>query len=604
MTTPAPRPAVDYSSRDFDSFLGSIIARARIQVPDWQPGDEGDFGMVFAEMVAYVGDVVSYLLDRAASETFLPTAQIRANVVKQAQILGYRPRQQVASVVTLTLTAFDASTATIPAGSQFTTSPELDQVPVIFETDSPISFPGGSPGVDQNLNVTATQGETVAGEAVAVSTGLAAQVYELFRAPVIDSTVEMFVTDNPSAQPRRWSYVDHLVEAGPNDEVFTTDINVQGVTLVAFGNNVTGKVPARGAQIAVNYRVGGGLATNVAAGTITQMVDPVSDIVAVTNQNPATGGQDVEGIESIRANAPFAYAAQNRAFNDDDYKGLALRVPGVGKAKSQSASWQNVVVYIAPANGSDASGALLEQVRDFILDGRALQGVSVRAATAVYVPLDLSVLVEVYDNYSRESVRTAVSNALTILFDFENPYGVSDFGVDVTQGIVYTLVMAVEGVKSCTIQVLAPQGLTTVGDVAISDWQIPQLHTGTVSATGGITPMIPMVDVAGGNPAQPGTAGSPSISLTRCDASTTHVECTWAAATNATLYYLEVQYRDGTGATLQKVTVGGFSVTSAQVDVPKVTNAVALAVRVSAYNGTTGPVYSPTTSTSNPCYTP
>lgn len=604
MTTPVPRPAVDYSSRDFDGFLDSIMSRARVNVPEWQPGDEGDFAMVLAEAVSYVGDVLSYLLDRAATESFLPTAQIRNNVIRQAVMLGYRPRQQVASKVVLTLVAFDASTATIPAGSQFTTSPELDQVPVIFETDYAVSFPGGSPGVDQTLTVDATQGETVSGEEVAVSTGLASQFYALYRQPVIDSTVQLYVQDDPNSTPRVWAYVDHLVEAGPNDEVFSTDITPEGTTLILFGNNVTGKTPARGATIAVNYRVGGGLATNVAAGTITQMVDPVSDIVAVSNQDAATGGQDAEGIESIRANAPFAYAAQNRAFNDDDYKGLALRVPGVAKARSQSASWQNVVVYVAPANAGAAPDLLLKQVADFINDGRALQGVSVRAASVTYIAVDISVLVDVYEEYSRESVRTAVANAMTVLFDFDNPYGVSDFGRDVTMATVYTLAMAVEGVRACTIQVLAPAGLTTVGDVAIDDWEIPQLNTAEVSATGGITTMIPMVDVAGGNPSQPGVPGAPVVTLTRCDASTTRVECNWAPATDATLYYLEVQYKDGGGATLQKTTVGGFSTASAAVDVPKVSTAVSLTLLAKAYNGTTGPVQSPVTSTPNPCYTP
>jgi uncharacterized phage protein gp47/JayE len=603
VTTPAPQPAVDFASRDYVSYRASLLDRARAIVPEWRPGDENDFAMVMVELIAYLGDNLSYFLDRSASETFLPTAQLRANVIRQAQLLGYRPAQQVASHVVLTVSVFDASTATIPAGTQFTTAPELDTVPLVFETDADLTFPGGSPGVEQVAQVPATQGVSVLGEEVAASTGTPGQFYGLFRQPVLDSSVQLYVQDDPNSAPRRWTYVDHLIEAGPNDEVFSTDVDRSGVTLILFGNNVTGKVPARGATIAVNYRIGGGAATNVAAGTITQMVDPISDVVAVTNQEPATGGQDAEGIESIRANAPFAYAAQNRAFNEADFRGLALRIPGVGKAKAASVVWQNWIVYVAPSNGDLPSDALLSQVQDFIMDGRALQGMNVRAASVVYVPVDLAVLVTVYDEYDRESVRTAVSNALDVLFDFQNPYGVADFGIDVQQGVVYTLVMAVEGVQACILQTLAPAGGTGAADIAIDDWQIAQLHTATVSATGGITTQIPMVDVAGGNPVMPGIAGAPLVGLSRCDAATTHLEMSWAVAPNATQYFVHVQYRDGTAAVLQESTFGGFATASAVLDIPSVPAAVSLSLQIRSYNGTTGPTTSATTSVANPCHT-
>lgn len=605
MTTPTPGPAIDYSSRDFDGYRASMMARAVQLIPEWKAGDEGDFLQVLIELLAWMGDNLAYYVDRAATESFLPTAQIRSNVLAQAKMLGYRPAGRVASKVTLQLTAPDAATDTIPPGTQFTTAPMLDRVPLVFETDESVTFGGGIAGVNQQQLVPATQGISIADEAVAVSTGIGSQYYGLYRSPVIDSTVRVWVQDNPAAAPREWTYVDHLIEAGPNDEVFSTDTSsTTGTTLLLFGNNVTGKVPARGATITASYRIGGGLETNVAAGTITQMVDPMADIIAVTNPAPATGGQDEESTESVRANAPFVFGAQNRAFNADDFKGLALRVPGVGKAKAQSSVYTNWVVYVAPANGDDADEALLAQVTNFIMDGRALVGWDVRAASVVYVPVDITVLVDIYEQYNRESVRTAVSNALGILFDFTNPYGVADFGVDVTQGAIYTLVMAVEGVRSCQITLLAYDNGTGVADLAIEDWQIATLGASEVDATGGIASLIPMVDVTSGNPLQPGLAGAPAVTLTRCDTSTTRVEANWAAATDATLYYVELSYMDGSGGVMQTTTFGPYTATSFGVDAPKVTAATSLRLRIRSFNGTTGPSLGAYASVANPCYTP
>lgn len=603
MTTPVSLPAIDYTSRDFAGASASMYARATQIVPDWTSREAGDFGVLFVDLLAYACDILSYQVDEAASETFLTTARRRESVVNIAALMGYRPTGRLAATLTLQFTATDTSTATVPAGTQVTTTPQLDITPIYFETLADIVFPaGGITGAPQNISVQAQEGRTVANEPVAISTGLASQWYSLYQQPVIDGSVFIMVQDDPTQPMRTWVYVDNLVEAGPTDEVFSTDTTDAGVTLVLFGNGVTGKIPARGAQITATYRIGGGAIGNVAAQTVTEFVQSISTVTSVTNITPGTGGQDEEDIESIRAKAPYVFAANNRAINDSDWTGLALRVPQVAKALSVSHVYNQPVVYVAPSDGSIASIDLLASVVGF-LQPRSFPGAVVRAAAATYFYVDVVVTVDVAPQYSRESVRQVAAQAITNLFAFNNPTGVADFGQTVQQAAVYSALIVIPGVDAVTLTVLAAHGGSGAADLAVPPEQIPQLGTPLVAATGGITPFSPSVEVVGSNPVAPTPAGAPTVSLARCDPTSTHVEANWTAGANNTLWYLEVTWVDGSGnALLGPQTFGPFGTASAIVDIPKNIPATALRLRTAAYNGTTGPAYSPTTSVTNPCH--
>lgn len=608
MTTPSgiPLPAIDYSSRDFAGFEASVYARASQIVPDWQSRDAGDFGVVLIDILSYIGDTLSYQIDRVASETFLPTARRRESVVNIAALMGYRPTGRLAATLTLQFTAPDISTATVPAGTQVVTTPTSDTTPIYFETLTDITFPsGGISGADQLLTVEAVEGQTVSGEVVAISTGLAGQFYPLFNQPLIDGSTIVQVQDNPANAARTWSYVDNLIEAGPFDEVFSIDITDAGIALVLFGNGITGAIPTRGAQITANYRVGGGVDGNVGAGAVTEIVQTITNVTSVINTTNGVGGEDEEDIEAIRAKAPYVFSANNRAINEEDWTGLALRVPGVAKALAVAHVYNQPVIYIAPGDGTPASPTLLTNVVNFV-QPLSLAGSIVRAAAATYRDIDIAATITVSPQYSAESVRQVVLQELSNLFAFNNPVGVANFGADVSQAAVYSAIINVPGVLGCALAVLADHGDDGVADIQAGPEEIPQLGTPSIVANGGITPFNPTVQIVGANPVQPTPAGAPVISTVtppRCDTSTTHLEMTWTGGANTTLWYLEVNWVDGGAAELHGPQLfGPFSTAAAVVDVPKWTDAVSIKVRTAAYNGTTGPEYSPTTSFANPCF--
>jgi hypothetical protein len=84
-------PAFDYTSRDYLSIRQDLINRAASIIPEWDGTDASEFGNVFVDLWAYMGDILHFYVDRAASETFLETATQRESVMAIANLLDYVP---------------------------------------------------------------------------------------------------------------------------------------------------------------------------------------------------------------------------------------------------------------------------------------------------------------------------------------------------------------------------------------------------------------------------------------------------------------------------------------------------------------------------------
>lgn len=103
--------AVTYLDRNYSQLKQQLIDFAKIYYPDTANDfSEGSPGMMFLEMAAYVGDVLSFYTDTQVQETMLEYAQERDNLFALAYNLGYRPNVTNASSVKLDITQ------TIPAG--------------------------------------------------------------------------------------------------------------------------------------------------------------------------------------------------------------------------------------------------------------------------------------------------------------------------------------------------------------------------------------------------------------------------------------------------------------------------------------------------------
>tara|TARA_R110001592_G_scaffold196025_3_gene443736 strand:+ start:706 stop:2604 length:1899 start_codon:yes stop_codon:yes gene_type:complete len=84
---------VKYLNKDYNSFKNQLMEFAEIYFPNnFNDFSEGNPGMMFLEMAAYVGDVLSFYTDTQLRENFLILAQEDENLYNLAYSMGYKPK--------------------------------------------------------------------------------------------------------------------------------------------------------------------------------------------------------------------------------------------------------------------------------------------------------------------------------------------------------------------------------------------------------------------------------------------------------------------------------------------------------------------------------
>jgi len=90
---------VKYLNKDFDSLKSALIDHAKTYFPNsYNDFNETSPGMMFIEMAAYVGDVLSFYIDNQFKESLLAYAEETKSVYQIAQSMGYTPKLMTAAV--------------------------------------------------------------------------------------------------------------------------------------------------------------------------------------------------------------------------------------------------------------------------------------------------------------------------------------------------------------------------------------------------------------------------------------------------------------------------------------------------------------------------
>jgi hypothetical protein len=484
-----PQPPVDYTNRDWSSSVQMMLDAALVLMPSWAQ-TTNDFGVVLVELFAYPFDVLNFYVDRAANEAFLATATQRTSVLALAEQLNYTPNGSQAATANVVIQLPNTISLTIPAGTEFDGGVDSDGDPIIFSSnvDVVVVGPGGT-GI-QNINVAVTAGNVVTGEVLGISCGYADSDYTLAENPVIDGTVVVKVTASPDGTYVVWTPVNNLLDYGPSDNVYETSLDTYGGVTVLFGDNISGRIPPTGAVITADYKTGGGADSNVAQGSIDEMIDPTpvyaaglapTDTFTVNNPNPASGGADPESTDSIRANAPLALKTTSGAITMSDYEALALQVPTIAKANATAVVYTNVILYVAPSAGAVAPTSAQLAAVSAAFVGKTIPGVVVTPTAPTYTRIDVTVSAVAEAQYARTSVNYAVNAAITDWLAFDNV----DFAQRVNLADLFHTLMSVSGVSYVNITVMARSGGSTAADIVMGANEIPVLGTVNLTTTGG-----------------------------------------------------------------------------------------------------------------------
>lgn len=228
-----------------------------------------------------------------------------------------------------------------------------------------------------------------------------------------------------------------------------------------------------------HYRVGGGTVGNVGADSLRRLAsnDAVLSgnvIVSITNPLPASGGLDPETLDSVRANAPYAFNFQNRAVTPADYGAMAQRVvPTLQQALGTfrwTGSWYTVFVSVDP-EGTETVDSTLKTTLVQGLDNYRMAGHDVYVNAPVYVSLELTLQVCAQPGYLAADVRQAILQVLgtgtlpdgpDALFNPDN----FTFGQPVYLSPIIATVQQTEGVASVTATTFQRQGQAATSGLA------------------------------------------------------------------------------------------------------------------------------------------
>lgn len=492
MTTDSPiytPVVVDYTSRDFNSLRDALISRVQNRIPNWTGSDPSDFGLALIEAFAYLGDNVSYYIDRIANESNIATATQRSSVLAIAKSLGYTPASYQASSTTLSFSNTGNANLLIPAGTELQcTITVADTVrQLIFTTSADVTVNAAAGGVPGSATVGATHGENVAlrpastyyspdGELLGYSDGTPSQSFVLKENQIVDGSVTVWVKNGTTFA--QWNVVSHPADFGPADAVVTTDTDASNYVTVTFGDGVSGAIPPMHSEIRSVYTVGGGSMGNIPSNTTFSFyafpasVDPTtaSNIrasVSAVNTAAAVGGQDPLSTDMVRILAPQSFAALNRAVTLQDYESLAMATPGCGAANAVADIWSSVTLYVAPLRnlGNAETYPLFDDTNATLqtsewtpfqssiqgaLTGKTQIGVSVTVAPPKYVPVDVTIRYNKKPTYTDAQVTSDIRNYMETYF----AYSSMTFGQTIHPEQIEFLLRYVPGIENVSVDLL------------------------------------------------------------------------------------------------------------------------------------------------------
>lgn len=465
-------PFIQYTARDWSTIRDAVVEHLRKRFPDdFADITESNLGVAFIEAVAYMFEVLSFNIDRAANENFLATAQQRDSVAKLVGLLGYQMAPASAATVALRVTDVVGNPdrvfpILITSGSNISAGDvtfEVDKDYTISEVNGDIFVNGVLANGDPVIN--AVEGRSSSD--TFTGTDASFQTFQLSQESYIENTLAVTVDQV------LWTPVDSIAlgdrETPSNENIYEISLDANDRPTIRFGDGTTGNRPS--GTIIASYRTGGGQLGNVAPAAINTSV-PATEAVAtanifasqvnVTNDTAGQGGADRESISNAKTFAPAWARAMDRAITINDYVALSNgysdgsngRIAKASVLVGPSDGMSNVVtVYALTEDGQGRLtpmpllSPLRESLHSFLDSRRCVTAYLSPIQDGEVVNVDVDLTVRTSTGFDAAVVTRRVEAVLDTLFRsarvrFENKLNLS---------WIHDYVVAVPGVISCAI---------------------------------------------------------------------------------------------------------------------------------------------------------
>lgn len=315
------RKNIQYINRDFSEIRASLVDFSRTYYPttynDFSPTSPG---MMFMEMAAYVGDVLSFYLDNQIQETYLQYARQTNNLYELAYMFGYKPN--VTQVATTNIDFYQQVPSILSGSSyvpDFTYSLFINQnaqvqsplnTSTTFLIEDPIDFSVSSSGDPTEISIFSISSGNptyflLKKSRKAISAKINTTQFS-FGAPIPFSTVEINTSNIvgvldviDSETNEQWYEVDYLGQEMVFNSIKNTNINDPNLSQYSGDTPYLLKLEKIQRRFATRFLDSGSLQLQFGAGNVND-----NDESIVPNPNNVGIGLPFEKNKLTTAYAP------------------------------------------------------------------------------------------------------------------------------------------------------------------------------------------------------------------------------------------------------------------------------------------------------------
>jgi hypothetical protein len=328
---------VNFSNLDFNQIKTTLTEYLKSNSNFTDYDFEGSNLSSIIDVLAYNTYITSYNANMVANEVFIDSATLRENVVSLARNIGYVPRSRKAASATVSFFIDTSSITPTPSsltlrkGPVASTSGSFGNQSYVFCILEDITVPVFN-GIATFDDLKVYQGTRLTSN-FTVSTRNLNQKFILPNSGIDTDLISVTVRNNEqSTSSVKYSRQDDIFEINQDSKIFfLQEIEDERYELI-FGDGIFGKKLEEGNFIEVGYITSNGDSANgisqfTFAGRITYNRNSTeytvtSGISLLTTGLIASGGENIESVESIKRYAPRIYASQNRALTASDYETL------------------------------------------------------------------------------------------------------------------------------------------------------------------------------------------------------------------------------------------------------------------------------------------
>ena len=393
------------------------------------------------DVLAYNTHYNALTANFALNESFLSTAQLRSSILSLAEGIGYvadsRTSSQALVNLSLNLSGVSGRPSTIQIDENFKFTSSVDDTNYTFQTREDISATDDGDGVYRFKDASGDDKIKILEGTARTKTFIALKATDNPVYVIPDKNVDIsscIVRVYDSGTSSTFTTYLNLVNASKIDENSTLYILREapnGFYELSFGNGVTlGKAPNVGAKIEVEYLSSSGTLANTAkvfSPKNSVVVNSVAYPVTVSTVSNAVGGGSKETIESIRKNAPFQYASQNRMVTASDYSALILKNYSSFIADIQSFGGEEAlepeygVVFVSILFNDDVDSTTQTRIKNEILqlsDELSVASFNVKFDDPVKTFIEVNTFFQFSDNLTTLSRNTIQNNVSAVIENY------------------------------------------------------------------------------------------------------------------------------------------------------------------------------------------